>query len=364
MSTELAVQRNGSSENQLQIAQESAERSVQSVAESKTKLNGLFKELMKDGEHHMVIPGTNKPTLLKAGAEMVNFTFRLAPRYQIEKTDLGEGHREYEVVCTLIHGPTGTEAAQGVGSCSTMESKYRYRSEGGYEVQDGSIPDDYRAKKAEYRKKGYGAKQIDGQWKWVKYGEKNRVENPDIADTWNTVLKMAKKRAFVDATLTATNASDFFTQDVEDFQDQQESVATSYVERDIDPYDDRVVDYSEKKSTPKSKQAPAKNGNDVEFSKKKSELITYITETTGVKGDPEGWSDEEKAMFKETFGQALKKGSVELLDLVERKVRFYAQYRGTDMAGSALDLARNATRIDELKLIDTNGGDDEDDSIF
>ena len=44
-----------------------------------------------------------------------------------------------------------------------------------------------------------------------------RIENEDIADVYNTVLKMAKKRALVDATLTATAASDIFTQDVEDF---------------------------------------------------------------------------------------------------------------------------------------------------
>ena len=44
-----------------------------------------------------------------------------------------------------------------------------------------------------------------------------RVENSDLADTYNTVLKMAKKRALVDATLTATAASDIFTQDLEDY---------------------------------------------------------------------------------------------------------------------------------------------------
>jgi hypothetical protein len=44
-----------------------------------------------------------------------------------------------------------------------------------------------------------------------------RVENADLADTYNTVLKMAKKRALVDATLTATAASDIFNQDLEDY---------------------------------------------------------------------------------------------------------------------------------------------------
>ena len=42
------------------------------------------------------------------------------------------------------------------------------------------------------------------------------MENPDLADVYNTVLKIAKKRAHVDASLTATAASDIFTQDMED----------------------------------------------------------------------------------------------------------------------------------------------------
>ncbi len=46
-----------------------------------------------------------------------------------------------------------------------------------------------------------------------------RAENPDPADQYNTVLKMAKKRALVDAVLTATAASDCFAQDLEDLED-------------------------------------------------------------------------------------------------------------------------------------------------
>jgi hypothetical protein len=43
-----------------------------------------------------------------------------------------------------------------------------------------------------------------------------RVPNPDVADVVNTIQKMAQKRALVAATLIATSASEFFTQDVED----------------------------------------------------------------------------------------------------------------------------------------------------
>jgi hypothetical protein len=61
---------------------------------------------------------------------------------------------------------------------------------------------------------GYGTGKVDDIWQICLIGEK--MENPDIADQYNTVLKMAKKRAHVDAILTATGASDIFTQDVED----------------------------------------------------------------------------------------------------------------------------------------------------
>ena len=64
-------------------------------------------------------------------------------------------------------------------------------------------------------KTGFSTKKNDsGKWMIVRAGEKVEHDNP--ADYYNTVLKMAKKRAHVDAVLTATAASDIFTQDVED----------------------------------------------------------------------------------------------------------------------------------------------------
>jgi hypothetical protein len=105
-----------------------------------------------------------------------------------------------------------------VGICSTMESKYRYRNVADYDVTDMAIPKDAKEKKAEYRKQGYGMKKVGNEWAWVQYKDADKTENPDIADVYNTVLKMAKKRAQVDATLTCTAASDIFTQDIEDMQ--------------------------------------------------------------------------------------------------------------------------------------------------
>ena len=177
----------------------------------------VMREVMTEGEHYGKIPGCgDKPALFKAGAEKLGLTFRLIPTFKVDLTNLPNGHREYGITCTLTT-PAGEVVGEGVGCCSTMESKYRWRSSVAFEVTDQNIPNDARDKKAEYRKKGFGMRQVDGAWVWVKYtGTGERQEHPDIADCYNTVLKMAKKRAHVDAVLTTTAASDIFTQDVEE----------------------------------------------------------------------------------------------------------------------------------------------------
>jgi hypothetical protein len=203
------------------------------------KIQGLMKELLHEGEHYGVIPGTEKKSLLKAGAEKLSFTFRLLPKFRIAPRDLPNNHREYDIVCELWH-ESGVFAGEGVGSCSTMESKYRYRNIADFEDTGDSIPADSKEKKAEYRKQGFGMKKINGQWAWVKYKDSARTENPDIADVYNTVLKMAKKRALVDATITACAASDIFTQDVADPEEDSEP-------RDVTPAPVLIGDIAKRK---------------------------------------------------------------------------------------------------------------------
>ena len=128
--------------------------------------------------------------LLKPGADVLAMTFRLVPQFKVERSDMENGHREFDVTCSMF-GPSGELLGQGVGSASTMEKKYRYRKE---YCEDGKKTDSYG--------KRY-----------------NNVENEDIADVYNTVLKIAKKRAHIDATLTVTGAADLFTQDLIDEDD-------------------------------------------------------------------------------------------------------------------------------------------------
>ena len=102
-----------------------------------------------------------------------------------------------------------------------MESKFRWRTAervcpacGATAIIKG---------KAEYgggwlcfaKKGGCGAKFSDDD-ESITSQAVGRAENPDLADTYNTILKMSKKRAHIDAVLTATAASDIFAQDLDD----------------------------------------------------------------------------------------------------------------------------------------------------
>ena len=116
------------------------EMSVQDVVGQAQKVLEIMRQTMRAGIHYgAVIPGTNKRSLLKPGAERLCLTFRLAPSFNIRRQDLDGGHREYEIVATLQHQPTGMILGEGVGCASTMESKYRWR----WENTGRQVPGDY-----------------------------------------------------------------------------------------------------------------------------------------------------------------------------------------------------------------------------
>ncbi|WP_017860891.1 hypothetical protein [Leptospira interrogans] len=188
--------------------------SVDGLKSNIAVIQRVMKDVMRDGEHYGVIPGTGKPSLYKSGAEKLSFVFRLATEYTIRQTDLPGGHREYEVICKLYSIETGKFLGSGVGICSTMEKKYRYRNE--YKATDEPVPKAYWDNKQnkKYLPKGMSVTKTESGWRLARI---EQIENPDIADCYNTVLKIGKKRSQVDATLTVTAASDIFSQDIEDF---------------------------------------------------------------------------------------------------------------------------------------------------
>ena len=205
-----------------------------SVVDIKAQVNliqHVMKEVMQKDQHYGVVPGTGtKPTLLKAGAEKLCLTFRLDPQYEIEQKSEGN-HLTIVSKCTLYHIPSGQRYGSGMGSCSTKESRYAYRIQARKCPQCGKEAiikgkEEYGGGWLCFKKKdGCGAKFPDGDAA-IESQPSGRVPNEDVADQYNTVLKMANKRSLVAAVLNATAASDIFTQDIEDMP-QPEKVVSS-----------------------------------------------------------------------------------------------------------------------------------------
>jgi hypothetical protein len=202
--------------------------SIASVKEQINLIQQLMKDVMRENEHFGIIPGCKNPSLLKAGAEKILFIFHLVADISGDDVpyDLGNGHREYRIKVKLFNS-RGELRGVGVGSCSTMETKFRYRT-GPVELTDTVIPKEYwDLRKSDPGKaqaiigKGYVPKKNEaGVWVAAIQGE--RVEHDNPADYYNTCLKVAHKRAKVSATLATTAASDIFTQDVEDMVENGE----------------------------------------------------------------------------------------------------------------------------------------------
>jgi hypothetical protein len=234
---------------------------VMAIKHAVERYNALLtftQEIMKADKDYGKVPGTDKPTLLKPGAEKLCSFFGLTPKFLVVKEaeswgEDGEAFFYYWYKCQLYRGDL--LIGEGEGSCNSHESKYRYRW-----VPEANVPTHLSISKLKSRggrrtlfepnfaldKRETGGKYGKPEEHWaafdaaIKAGTARRaqkdaksgkpmqgweievdekqyqVPNPDVADQVNTIQKMAQKRAMVAATLIACNASEYYTQDVED----------------------------------------------------------------------------------------------------------------------------------------------------
>jgi len=198
-----------------------AEITPDEVKEQRDKIVQVMQKVMVDGQHYGNIPGIDKPTLLKPGAELLAVTMRLAPHYDSERIFHDDGHLTVVSKVTLVHIPSGLTIAEGEGLCTSREKKYgKRRAERGCPKCGATAiikgKEEYGGGWLCWKKRdGCGAKFPDGDAA-IESQASEDIDNPDLADTFNTVLKMANKRALIAAILNGTAASDIFTQDVED----------------------------------------------------------------------------------------------------------------------------------------------------
>lgn len=159
----------------------------------------FFKEIMIKDQDYGVIPGTDKPGLLKPGAEKLCELYGFAAKidHVDETKDLTTGYYEATVYIEIVDRKTGGLVGHGVGSANTYESRYRYRW-----LTEKKLP------------KGTDLKSLKSKTMDGKFGDYTlyRVENDDLYSQWNTILKMSKKRSLVDAILQCTQSSGLFNQ--------------------------------------------------------------------------------------------------------------------------------------------------------
>ena len=157
----------------------------------------VIQKAVKPGHDIGIIPGTNKPTLLKPGAEKIVMMMGLSSRYEImdKVEDYDKGFFSYNVKCVLSRNDY--DICEGVGNCNSRESKYV------------------------------------------------KADPYSIA---NTILKMAKKRAYVDAALSVASLSDIFTQDLEDMEGLEiQSTGPSHRDNQGKPLLEQVLTFGKHK---------------------------------------------------------------------------------------------------------------------
>lgn len=151
--------------NSLSIIENVNLQQIQGTLTKIAQFQQLVQNQLKQNHDYGIIPGTPKPTLLKPGAEKILMLMGLRSEFEIVDStrDFEKGFFQYQVRCKLYRGDT--LITEGLGAANTKERKYL-------------------------------------------------KQDPYTID--NTVLKIAKKRALIDAVLLVASLSEVFTQDIED----------------------------------------------------------------------------------------------------------------------------------------------------
>lgn len=170
----------------------------QQWAQRRKEFNEWVNSQLKEGIDYGTIPGVQKPSLWQPGAQKIDQYYGCAPLFKVShrERDLSTGFLYAEVTCQLVSLQTGQVVAEGLGCCSTYEVKYRYRKEW------------WNGKGEPPKNQGW---ERTRRGKWYR-----RIENTEMFDLWNTIIKMAGKRAHVAASSNISAASERFTQDAED----------------------------------------------------------------------------------------------------------------------------------------------------
>lgn len=159
-------------DDELSIVARRDPRELQTTLQKISAFQELVRTQLREGKDYGAIPGAgDRKVLLKPGAEKITVLLGLRSKFEVagKVEDFESGFFAYMVRCSLV-APNGETITEGLGQANTKERRYL------------------------------------------------RQDPYTLA---NTVLKMARKRALVDAALTVGSLSDLFTQDIEDAIDAE-----------------------------------------------------------------------------------------------------------------------------------------------
>ena len=338
------------------IAQSENPMTVDEVKNQVFRIQSVMKAVMIDGEHYGIIPGTKKKTLYKAGAEKLISTFRLVPDPEVEDLCM-DGEIHYRVKVKMF-SLSGVFIGAGIGECSSGEENYSWRKTVCKEEFDATAEDRKRVKWS----KGY---------KGEAAYETNQVRmNP--ADIANTILKMAKKRALIDAVLTILAASDIFTQDIEDYPPEvRETVTEENGQAEVTPLKEPKRKSEVGKSDPKTgtkKEGHGKGPKDPEapISEAQKKMLEALIGKSDIVGRDDvkmafdvdyladltmGKMNEVMGYIKTGFveGEGIELKQIDEFDAIQKKIgndKFF-----TVLEGHGVEMVENIHSVEDAEKI-------------
>jgi hypothetical protein len=205
-----------------QMSDAEFDHTLAAIRKGQERILKMQQRLLVEKVDYGNVPGVDKPSLAKPGAEKLCLAYGLVARIETTFTP-GDGITTppitYEAICWLHVGSfEGPIVGMGHGTCSSWETKYRYR-DSSYVCPKCGMSLRHSKQSGWYcwaAKGGCGWETKKDDDPAVKSQTVGRIDNPDPHELANTIMKMAEKRAHVDATLRATGASGIFTQDMEE----------------------------------------------------------------------------------------------------------------------------------------------------
>lgn len=169
-------------------------QSPTALAEQANEIREVMRAVLVEGTDYGTIPGVSRPSLFKSGAEWLlkwgGFGHKLEPVETERDADGRKYGVTYRCTVSLLHDPAAV-----VSTCDG----YAGYDEDRFSQTVEELEAKERAMATRYQRPARADK-------WA----------APYRAPWNSVLKMAEKRALVGATLQACAASGLFTQDMED----------------------------------------------------------------------------------------------------------------------------------------------------